>query len=84
MSMAVSTGLGQPLSLRQRADVVIAALALYDRRTPPAESIMKRALHLLGILGLATLLAGCDKCGNLGPFFSGPQPTTCSGSSPNG
>jgi hypothetical protein len=27
MSMAVSTGLGQPLSLRQRADVVIAALA---------------------------------------------------------
>lgn len=45
---------------------------------------MKRALHLLGILGLATLLAGCDKCGNIGPFFSGPQPTTCSGSSPNG
>ena len=43
---------------------------------------MKRAFQLLGILGLATLLAGCDKCGNLGPFFSGPK--TCSGSSPNG
>ena len=45
---------------------------------------MKRALQLLGILGLATMLAGCDKCGNLGPFFSGPQPKTCSSSSPNG
>ncbi|PTM41626.1 hypothetical protein [Bosea sp. 124] len=45
---------------------------------------MKRALHLLGILGLATLLAGCDKCGNLGPFFTAPGQKTCSTSSPNG
>lgn len=45
---------------------------------------MKRVIHLLGILSLATLLAGCDKCGNLGPFFGAPQQKTCSGSTPNG
>ncbi|PZN95327.1 MAG: hypothetical protein DCF30_19155 [Hyphomicrobiales bacterium] len=66
----------------QQADVAIAALAREADATPPAESTMKRALQYLGILGLATLLAGCDKCGNLGPFFSGPK--TCSSSSPNG
>ena len=44
---------------------------------------MKRALQFLGILGLATLLAGCDKCGNLGPFFSA-EPKTCTTSTPNG
>lgn len=44
---------------------------------------MKRALQLLGILGLATVLAGCDKCGNLGPFFSTGQ-KTCTTSTPNG
>ncbi len=31
--------------------------------------IMKRALLIIGIFGFATLLAGCDKCGNFGPFF---------------
>jgi len=38
---------------------------------------MKRVFQLIGILGLAALLAGCDKCGNLGPFFTA-QPKTCS------
>lgn len=46
--------------------------------------IMKRAFQLLGILGLATLLAGCDKCGNLGPFFTGPDQKVCTGSTPQG
>ncbi len=46
--------------------------------------IMKRAFQLLGILGLATLLAGCDKCGNLGPFFTGPDQKTCTSSTPQG
>jgi hypothetical protein len=46
--------------------------------------IMKRAIQLLGILGLATLLAGCDKCGNLGPFFTGPEQKTCTSSTPQG
>jgi hypothetical protein len=46
--------------------------------------IMKRAFQLLGILGLATLLAGCDKCGNLGPFFTGPEQKTCTSSTPQG
>jgi predicted small lipoprotein YifL len=41
---------------------------------------MKRVFQLIGILGLATLLAGCDKCGNFGPFFSPPAPKTCSAS----
>lgn len=45
---------------------------------------MKRAFQLLGILGLATLLAGCDKCGNLGPFFTGPDQKVCTGSTPQG
>lgn len=44
---------------------------------------MKRAFQLLGILGLATLLAGCDKCGNIGPFFTTGQ-KACSSSNPNG
>lgn len=45
---------------------------------------MKRAFQFLGILGLATLLAGCDKCGNLGPFFTGPEQKTCTSSTPQG
>ncbi|OYW66182.1 MAG: hypothetical protein B7Z40_11715 [Bosea sp. 12-68-7] len=46
--------------------------------------IMKRAFQLLGILGLSTLLAGCDKCGHLGPFFTGPEQKTCTSSTPQG
>jgi hypothetical protein len=38
---------------------------------------MKRVFQLIGILGLATLLAGCDKCGNFGPFFSSPEQKSC-------
>lgn len=38
---------------------------------------MTRVFQLIGILGLATLLAGCDKCGNLGPFFTAPEQKSC-------
>ena len=39
---------------------------------------------LLFCLGLATLLAGCDKCGTLGPFFTGPDQKVCTSSTPQG
>jgi predicted small lipoprotein YifL len=45
---------------------------------------MKRVIYLFGILSLASVLAGCDKCGNFGPFFTGPEQKTCSSSTPSG
>jgi hypothetical protein len=42
---------------------------------------MKRVTLLAGILGLAVLLSGCDKCGNFGPYFGLNDTKSCSGKS---
>ncbi|MCT4472707.1 hypothetical protein GGC47_000970 [Bosea sp. OAE752] len=42
---------------------------------------MKRISLLVAILGLGLALSGCDKCGNLGPFFT-TDTKSCGGSEP--
>ena len=44
---------------------------------------MKRVTLLAGILGMAVLLSGCDKCGNFGPLFGPYDTKTCGGQSTN-
>lgn len=46
---------------------------------------MKRLIRTIGILGIAALLAGCDKCGDPLKFtLFDDAPKTCSGGNPQG
>lgn len=47
---------------------------------------MTRVLRIVGILGLATLLSGCDRCGKLLELdmFLQPVKKVCTGSKPTG
>ncbi|WP_257722119.1 hypothetical protein [Bosea sp. PAMC 26642] len=42
---------------------------------------MKRIVIILGLLGLATSLSACDKCGDSVKFFQGPS-TSCGDTKP--
>ena len=44
---------------------------------------MKRITLLAGLLGLAVLLSGCDKCGNFGPLFGPYDTKSCGDRSPS-
>lgn len=45
---------------------------------------MKRLIRTIGILGIAALLAGCDKCGDPLKFTLFDAPKTCSSGNPQG
>lgn len=47
---------------------------------------MKPALRLIAVLGLTTLLAGCDRCGNMMELdmFLQPVKKVCTGQKPQG
>jgi hypothetical protein len=46
---------------------------------------MKRLIRTISILGIAALLAGCDKCGDWAKFDPfGLAPKSCSSSDPQG
>lgn len=47
---------------------------------------MTRILRIVAILGLATVLSGCDRCGNLLELdmFLQPVKKVCTGSKPAG
>jgi hypothetical protein len=45
----------------------------------------RTALRLAAALGLALLLAGCDKCGNFNLYVPGaPAPAACTDAKPRG
>ncbi|WP_181832883.1 hypothetical protein [Bosea caraganae] len=46
---------------------------------------MKRLIRTIGILGIVSLLAGCDKCGDWAKFDLFDQaPKSCTSSDPQG
>lgn len=47
---------------------------------------MKPAVHLVALIGLAALLGGCDRCGNLMELdmFLQPVKKVCTGQKPQG
>jgi hypothetical protein len=58
----------------------------YDRIAIWSRARMKSAFRIIAVLGLTTLLAGCDRCGGLMELdmFLQPVKKVCTGQKPAG